>query len=88
MMIVFLTLAGDGGIVTVGEGVGGDDDLVSDGWGGLAVCRLKKEDWLPKMERNQRTPGRRRSQEDIRGFGELQPRARVFPVTFSLLTLG
>jgi len=43
---VFLTLAGDGGIVTVGEGVGGDDDdLVSDGVGGLAVCRLKKEDW-------------------------------------------
>merc|ERR1719319_113070 len=36
-------------------------------WGGLAVCRLKKEDWQPKMERNQRTPGCRRSQEDLDG---------------------
>jgi len=37
------------------------------GWVGLAVCRPKKEDWLPKKERNQRTPGCRRSQEDFRG---------------------
>jgi len=34
MMDVLLTLAGDGGIVTVGEGVCGDDDLVGDGVGG------------------------------------------------------
>jgi len=35
------------------------------GGGGLAVFRPKKEDWQPKMERNQRTPGCRRSQEDF-----------------------
>lgn len=42
-------------------------------WGGWAWsrCRPKKEDWLPKKERNQRTPGRRRSQEDSATIGEL-----------------
>jgi len=34
------------------------------GFGPWPWCRLKKEDWQPKKERNQRTPGRRRSQED------------------------
>jgi len=35
---------------------------------GLTVCRSKKEDWLPKKERNQRRPGCRRSQEDFGGI--------------------
>jgi hypothetical protein len=39
---------------------------LSQSWGGRAWsrCRPKKEDWQPKKERNQRTPGRRSSQED------------------------
>jgi len=32
--------------------------------GSWSRCRPKKEDWQQKMDRNQRRPGRRRSQED------------------------
>jgi len=39
--------------------------------------RPKKEDWQQKKDRYQRTPGRRRSQEDFRRLGELLKRARV-----------
>merc|ERR1712013_444382 len=35
----------------------------------------KKEDWLKKKDRNQRRPGRRRSQEEGGGACELPPRA-------------
>jgi hypothetical protein len=34
-------------------------------------CRPKKEDWLPKKDRTQRTPGCRRSQDGLAGSGEL-----------------
>jgi len=47
--------------------VGGRDGYAK-GWVGLTVCRSKKEDWLPKKDRNQRRPGRRRSQEDFGGI--------------------
>jgi len=49
------------------------------------VCRSKKEDWLPKKDRNQRRPGRRRSQEDSVDLGELHTRARVPPTAPAFL---
>jgi len=51
------------------------------------VCRSKKEDWLPKKERNQRRPGRRRSQEDLDDTGELHVRAQCHLSLFFLCGL-
>jgi len=52
-------------------------NLINLGWVGLTVCQSKKEDWLPKKERNQRTPGCRRSQEEFDGNWRAPPQGPV-----------